>query len=560
MGDQYHSHSNPVSSAEITSGFTTYIAGRFASFNFIKDLQPSKISITSIVLYILAILLASNPDTHLLVAVIIFILAGILLRASIFLRAEDPDSDNLHKMFCLSVRYMASGIFYAACAVSVYRDNSDTLYLYAAIFSFFIWAYLATFISRYATERPGLFYDLLNRSNLAVIQEHSSFPLERGLFKVLSLFKEDCWAILLLIFGCLQTSDLLVWSSFVLLAVYFLTVIRLLRYTGPEVSGGRRRSEMYFFFYIIGALVLIYLIARLPFNDIVEVFHVVGPEVLLLILFPALWALPYAMTLKVLLDNRISFLNALYTQVSGDGFNSVTPLLNMGGEPYKAKHLSRFVGLSESSRAIIQSRLVHALSGVIMTALVLMICSLVVDFSNLPGLKFAVIAVMTIMFLVSGLLIWITMSKAPSHLTQFLLTRFKLIEEYTHVRLPWGKMIAATAYRILGRCSKFLEVYLIFIVLDINPSFADLVLVQAMILTSVSLFFFIPQGLGVNEAGIVAAFEIAGYSAATGVVFGLIRRSRMVIYAMTGLLIYLAGSYYFMKKSKNTAGKTLIND
>jgi hypothetical protein len=442
----------------------------------------------------------------------------------------------------------------------VYRQTGNTTYLIAAIFSFFIWGYLTTFVSRYATERPGLFSDLLGRSNISFIRQNSPHHWERRSFCILTSLKEEIWAILLLVCGALDMAGLLYWFSILLLIVYFIAFIRTLKYMEPEDTREAPRRELFFLFYILGALVLLYLVARLPFNEVIEVFNVVGPEVLLLILFPAFWALPYAMTLKVLLDNRISFLNALYTQVSGDGFNSVTPLLNMGGEPYKAKHLSRFVGLSEASRAIIQSRLVHALSGVMLTGLVLMVCSIVVDFSNLPGLKFAVIMVMIIMFAVSALLLLVTMSRAPSHLTKFLLTKFRLIEDYSHVNLPWGKMITATCYRLIGRCSKFIELYLIFFILDIQPSFSDLVLVQAMILTSVSLFFFIPQGLGVNEAGIVAAFEIAGYTAATGVVFGLIRRSRMVVYAITGLVIYLTGSYYFMKKSKKPSSNALKSD
>ena len=560
MGNQHHSHSATTVPKEAHAGLLGLVAWKISSYFYKSGIRLSIIELLSLSLYIVATVLAINTGVHLLAAVLVFILAGILNRTCQYLAAGDVNGDSLLSVFSLSVRNMASGIFYAACAVSVYRVSGETSYLLAAIFTFFMWAYLATFISRYASDDPGLAYDLLSRSNSEIIMASSPHLLEQRFFKVLTILREDFWALFLLVLGGLQMAGVLFWSSLVLLTVYFIAIIRLLKYRAPEDARATKRSELFFIFYILGALVLIYLVARLPFNDIVEVFDVVGPEVLLLILFPALWALPYAMTLKVLLDNRITFLNALYTQVSGDGFNSVTPLLNMGGEPYKAKHLSRFVSLSESSHAIIQSRLVHALSGVIMTGLILMICSIVVDFSNIPGLKLAVIAVMIIMFIVSGLLIWITMSKAPSHLTQFLLTRFKLIEEFSHVKLPWGKMIAATGYRILGRCSKFLELYLIFFVLDITPGFADLVLVQAMILTSVSLFFFVPQGLGVNEAGIVAAFEIAGYSAATGVVFGLIRRSRMVIYAMTGLLVFLAGSYYYMRKSRYESEKSLTRD
>ncbi len=530
-----------------------FLESRFTSIYTKGGISSFLLEASCLSLYIFATILASNPDIHLLYAGILFVTANYLNRAMQNAVKEHDGVGNLHKLFTLTSRYLSFGIFYSACAISVYRGSGNSIFLLAAVFSFFIWAYLVTFIIRYATIRPELFSDLLGRSNLTIIQDKSVYIWERRFFKIAHTLREGIWSIFLLACGIMEFAGLLYWSSILLLVVYYITIIRLLKYLYPEDSGGVSRSEKFFLFYILGALVLLYLVVRLPFRDVIEVFNVVGPEVLFLILFPAFWAIPYAMTLKILLDNRISFLDALYTQVSGDGFNSVTPLLGMGGEPYKAKHLSKFVSLQDSSRAIIQSRLVHALSGVLLTGLVLLICSIVVDFTNLPGMKIGVIVVMTIMFVVSALLLWVTMSRAPSHLTRFLLTKFRLIEEYSHVSLPWGKMITATAYRLIGRCSKFIELYLIFIVLDINPSFADMVLVQAMILTSVSLFFFIPQGLGVNEAGILAAFELAGYTAATGIVFGLIRRSRMVVYALTGLTVYIVGSYYYARKNRKAA-------
>jgi uncharacterized membrane protein YbhN (UPF0104 family) len=101
---------------------------------------------------------------------------------------------------------------------------------------------------------------------------------------------------------------------------------------------------------------------------------------------------------------------------------------------------------------------------------------------------------------------------------------------------------------LIGRFGRFLELYLIFLVLEIVPSFADVVIVQGMVMASVSIFFFVPQGLGVNEAGIVTALDIAGYSAATGVVFGLIRRARMIVYTLMGLIVYVIGTALYARK------------
>ena len=305
------------------------------------------------------------------------------------------------------------------------------------------------------------------------------------------------------------------------------------------------RKVATFFFYILGISIIVFLVARLPFNDLLEVISKIGIEALWLMVFPMVWVIPYSMTLRVLLDNTITLKQALYTQISGDAFNSITPLVGMGGEPYKAKYLSRFVPINDSSRAIVQSRLLHALSGVIYTAMVTGACLYFFSLNTVPGLRFGLWCVLISMLIAAILLIWLTMSRAPSNFSSLILSKFKLIEEVTHEKLSLKKLLHGTSYRLLGRCGKFLELYLIFIILDITPKLTDTVLVEGMIMASVSIFFFIPNGLGVNEAGIATALSITGYSAALGVVFGLMRRARMVIYALIGLVFYLLGKLYY---------------
>lgn len=314
-------------------------------------------------------------------------------------------------------------------------------------------------------------------------------------------------------------------------------------------QSNRSQRAATIFFYVIGILIIIALVARLPFSDLLEVINKIGSEAWWLVIFPIVWVVPYSMTLRVLLDNRISIYQALYTQISGDAFNSITPLVGMGGEPYKAKHLSRYVSINDSSQAIVQSRLLHALSGVIYTGMVTSACLYIFSFDSIPGLRFGLWCVVISMFIATILLIWLTMSRAPTKFSAFILSKFKLIEEVTHERLSWHKLLKGTFFRLSGRCGKFLELYLIFFILDIAPRFSDTVLVEGMIMASVSIFFFIPNGLGVNEAGIATALSITGYSAALGVVFGLIRRARMVIYALIGLVFYLSGKLYYSNNS-----------
>jgi len=310
------------------------------------------------------------------------------------------------------------------------------------------------------------------------------------------------------------------------------------------------RKTVQFLLYLSGILIIIALIHHVRFNDIVAAMQVVGPGAVWLVLVPITWVIPDAITLRILLGNKVKFLKVLYAQISGDAFNSITPLIGVGGEPYKAKFLSNFVPLEDASHAVVLSRLINALSGVIFTAIVLVVSLCIIDLSGMVEFAFGLAVVAIVMFIMTGLLLFMIMSHAPSRIVVYLLARFRLVENAGLYHITWTTLWSTMAWKMVGRGGKFLELYLIFLALDISPSFADVVLVEAMVMASVSLFFFVPQGLGVNEAGIVTAFSILGYTAAGGVAYGLLRRARMLTYALFGLMVYLVANLNDIRRSR----------
>lgn len=296
--------------------------------------------------------------------------------------------------------------------------------------------------------------------------------------------------------------------------------------------------------YLFGLSIILILVSRLPIEDLIATINAIGPRVVLLALIPVTWLVPDAITLKILLKHKINMKQALYAQLSGDTLNNIIPLVNIGGEPYRIKYLSRYAPLDEAANAILQCRLINALSGVLLTAIVLIASLCLVDLSHVKGLATAMGIIAGCMLLLMGLLLRLVMSRTPSRLVGHLLSRFQLIRELHDHHLSWPVFFSAMKWKMVGRIGKFSELYLIFFILDIIPGFADVILIEAMLMASVSLFFFIPQGMGVNEAGILAAFELLGYATSTGLMYGLLRRARMITYTLLGFCVYLAGSVY----------------
>jgi len=61
--------------------------------------------------------------------------------------------------------------------------------------------------------------------------------------------------------------------------------------------------------------------------------------------------------------------------------------------------------------------------------------------------------------------------------------------------------------------------------------------IAGLLSASAVVFFMVPQGLGVNEAGIAGAFSMVGAGGPAGLAFGLIRRARVVTWAAIGLAL-----------------------
>jgi hypothetical protein len=432
----------------------------------------------------------------------------------------------------------------------MFIDTGSWTYVYAVSLSVFTWGYLALLMSRHAPADAVPLSRLLDPANLRELRETSRHRWHRAMLSLHGVAGSDTFPVLVLVLCAAGLTGVLFWAGLAAVTCVVITIVALLRRQDTAAGNAAARNAVAFLLYLFGILIIVTLISRLPFGDIVEALMVVGPDAAWLLLIPATWVIPDAMALRILLNKRILLQEALYAQVSGDAFNSITPVIGVGGEPYKAKYLSNFVPLDDSSHAIVQSRLIHALSGVLFTAIILVITLVLVDLSRIPGFAFGLGAVTAIMFVVFGLLLWVVMSRVPSRVTGYVLSKFKLVEEFRHYRLSWPALWTTMSYKMVGRGGKFLELYQIFLVMDISPPFADVVLVEALLMASVSLFFFIPQGMGVNEAGIVMAFNILGYTAAAGVAYGLLRRARMLAYTLFGLMVYLFGALNDFRKSR----------
>ena len=96
----------------------------------------------------------------------------------------------------------------------------------------------------------------------------------------------------------------------------------------------------------------------------------------------------------------------------------------------------------------------------------------------------------------------------------------------------------------------------IFYVLGLAPEFSSIITVSAFISMSGVIFFIIPQGLGVSEASVSTAFVFLGLGASVGLIFGLVRRARVIFWALLGVAIHVT-ILIIRKVSSQEMGKVM---
>ena len=301
-------------------------------------------------------------------------------------------------------------------------------------------------------------------------------------------------------------------------------------------------------FLLLGVAILACLVYYMDVSILVNSFRLLGAKIFFVFGVAILWISCNAYCLSTLLGHKIPFYHVLYTQVTGDGYNVITPFAGLGGEPYKAKHLSNWVTLDTASEAIFRDRLIHSLSGIRYTSLTMLVVLLLVPLEKTYFITFTIIGL--VLTAVSVLLTLLILSNAPNQFLGKILRKLKILKDYRSNPLDKGTFLKALFLKLMGRGLNLMEFLMIFTLLGISPSLLELVTISAMLSLSGTLLFIVPQGIGVNEAGISGAFKLVGRSANLGLSFGLIRRARVLFWAVFGVSLHLLFVLFRKRKKR----------
>ena len=233
----------------------------------------------------------------------------------------------------------------------------------------------------------------------------------------------------------------------------------------------------------------------------------------------------------------------------GNSLNYLSPG-SVAGEPVRATMLR---GRLETSRAIASVTICkhgHLLSQTLFVATGLSVA--LFHFALPPAARWAAIVSLVILLGLLVLMTW-ALQKGSFGPIVFALSRFRplraRLERYRDGALALDDVIrrfyahkhrhflASAAWSLAGWCGGLLETYLILRMLAPGRGWATAFAVESLAMLLNNMFLFVPGRAGTAEGVRTGVFVLLGLPATTGVAYGLVRRTRELLWVLPGLVL-----------------------
>lgn len=427
--------------------------------------------------------------------------------------------------------------FFGALGVSAWKLSGSKVYLFALIILAALGLYMLAQMLAFGMQknRPANEMNSLRKMPLRNRVPRWAFGL------VQQLSKRDVLAFVAFILSAAFLSEAMFWVALIGITFNAIWVSRSIRAATLAEKGASLLARIDpIVFYLLGVVILTLLIMKMDVGVVAQSLSAVGNQVFLVFSIAILWILANTMCIRTLVRGKVPFHDLLYNQLVGDAYGNIIPAAGLGGEPFKIKHLTNWLDWQTASRAVVTDRFIHAITGMLFTSVMVGLTLIFIDVETVYRVP------MTIIAIVFGLaaigVIGLALTSAPSKVAGFFLKKLQIVEDFRNEPTPPGRFFRAFFFKFMGRVFNLIEIYAIFCLLGFDPSVIELVAVAGLISASATMFVIIPQGLGVNEAGISTALDFLGYATSLGLTFGLIRRARMIFWALFGIGLHLAVS------------------
>jgi uncharacterized protein (TIRG00374 family) len=262
-----------------------------------------------------------------------------------------------------------------------------------------------------------------------------------------------------------------------------------------------------------------------------------------------------AVTWWIILDKdteHLSFPHVFSVIVTGFAINYVTPVVSLGGEPYKAYTLAKKIPTRESASSVILYTMLHMLSHLFIWLTAIVLAVLYVPLTLLYTTLLVVISTIVVLltlFLFSkhreGIFekllrrlekfrfLWKLTAKIKTKEETLLHIDANIVRFYGERK---SRFYSALALEYLSRVAAAFEIYLIFRLINVDISYLDAFYIFAASSLVTNVIFFVPFELGVKEGGLIFILQQLALSPALSIYIGIMSRIREFFWILIGLL------------------------
>ena len=251
---------------------------------------------------------------------------------------------------------------------------------------------------------------------------------------------------------------------------------------------------------------------------------------------------------------RPSFLKIFKITISGYAINYITPMIALGGEPYRILETQKELGTQRATSSVLSYSMMHILSH-----FVFWICSILLILLLLKPVWWLRMGCM-LMFCLFTFVLYLIFKGYKKGLVA---KTFRILEKVPFIRKPVKKFseknaesfrdidqnivhlyterkptfFLALGLEFLARTISCLEIFFITKAIGIDITFMDSILIYAGSSLFANILFFSPMQLGTREGGLALSLKTMGLQASLGVYMGLVMRVRELFWIGIGMLL-----------------------
>lgn len=310
--------------------------------------------------------------------------------------------------------------------------------------------------------------------------------------------------------------------------------------------------------FVLGAAVFAYLVAQTGVgrlaDDAARTGWLIVPIVCLFALVYACSARAWQLTMKTD-PAKPSWWRTYAILVSSGALNVLTPLVNLGGEPYRIAAVTPWIGKRRAAGSVILHRMLHTLGYVMVWLTALGLAFVLLPPAAAPRLLLAVtgavlLALIALLFfghrrgVLERVLDW--MQRVPlirrvaarlEPRRAVLVELDRQITDFYH-RHP-RRFFQAVGLEYLSRCIFMIELVIIAASLGVRLGYLQAFAIGGLEALLGNVLFFVPFELGSREGAFYVLFGLFGFDPQVGLYMSIVGRVREFVWIGLGLLLML---------------------